>query len=514
MVLQRPKIYQTYAPFVEFYVSGVDILRSSDGKPRSLISFTHNQYEMGSGIWELEVFDANHIEFEELMLGIESREGSSGSDDSGDPADYDLLKPVVFRYGYVSPDGKVFSTSLEGEEYFFGSIFEFRPTFQPNGTLFYIRGGTTGYLTKNSVKAKREFYAKDIYAVIKEICQLMDWILVPLPADPGVVELSPEKMPAPITVTSSAIDSTEEQPATIKMGEGETYYKFIQRLCLMARPNDPKYNGYTCYLESRVRGKDGTPKCYLYFGPMDVHRGPVRKYVYMRDQKSDVISFSPQIAVWVSEDSGVTSGAFVKGDDRLRGFMTAHMYSHVNLDMKTMRLRRQVGTTMTLPQMAQFQTGIAELGEESTKRPEGGAAKGTVLTAPHQSDPDSPSVELSSFLTDAQMIDHATMCWWLGMHTYVNTATLEIFGDPSPEIAIENNVLVVYYVPVANEEFRIHWITQMWNIVGVTHSIQGGSYTTHLSLAATSHESGVATRQAWDALTEGMDPDAMKKLGG
>ena len=64
----RPRMWQTYAPFVEFYVGAVDILRSASGKPRTLISFTHDMYAGTGGFWTLEVFDPAYIAMEELLV--------------------------------------------------------------------------------------------------------------------------------------------------------------------------------------------------------------------------------------------------------------------------------------------------------------------------------------------------------------------------------------------------------------------------------------------------------------
>lgn len=516
MPVPRPPMYQTHTPFVEFYINGVDILRSEDGKPRTLVSFTHQKISMTQGDWYLDVFDPNHIEIEELLLGIHGREGAGDSSATGTAGDYELFAPAVFRYGYVSSDGKVLVTSFEGEEYFCGNINSFVPTYQFNGTLLHIEGQTTGYLTPEIHKAKRAFYAKDIYAVIKEICELLNWTLVPLPVDPGVVELSPEKMPAPLTRTSGSVDTTEEAPETVRMFERETYYNFIKRLCNMARPNDPKYGTYDCYLESHSRTKTGEPVTYLYFGPMDViNTAPIRKYVYMRDPLSDVISYAPNINAFVGQVSGVVSGAVVKGDDKRLGLMIAHPLTPTNQDMKTLRLRRQVHASLTLPQMGQFQEGVPEHGEDTEKRAEGGSATGTVLASPKEGDMDAPSAEFSVHLTDAQLIDHASMMWWLGMNLYINSATLVIFGDPSSELSITSNILVVYYIPVENQQFRIHWTTQTWTIKGITHQISGGTYTTQLDLVSNSHPlSSVYSRQAWNALTDGMDENAMRRLGG
>jgi len=515
-------MYQTYAPFLEVYVRGQDLLRSSDGKPRNLISFTHTRYQMGGGLWELEIFDPDYVNAEELLLGVSAKEGTTSGEEGGDPESYEVTQPAMFRYGYVSQDGKVITVSPLGEEYFFATINQYRATYQPNGTLLSITGQTLGYVHARSIKEKRSFYAKNIYTILKEICELLEWEFVPLgETEPG--ELAPEKQPTFLSVTNAAIDSTEEQEPTVTMEENETYYQFIQRICNMARSNDPKFGDYVCYLQTRTKGKTSEggnptpekPVTYLYFGPYDAFKGPVRKYVYMRDPTSDVISFTPNVAITVAAIAGASSGVVIKGDDPQRGEPFVHQTDHANLDMKTHRTRRPpVGVTASFAEMRQFQEGLPEQGEDTLKRPEGGVAGPTVLAAPKAADIDAPVVEMSTAITNPIKLDHAAMNWWLGLNRMVNSATLEIFGDPSPELDIGNNVIVVYFVPTDNKEFRVHWITKIWGIIGITHSIQGGTYITQLELGTNGGGLDMGTRQAWNAMTSGMDPGAMGRAGG
>ena len=315
--IPRPPIYQTMTPFVEVYINGVDVLRSSDGKPRTLLSFTHERFAGGTGNWTLEVFDPSYVAIEELLFS--TTPGSLGEvaedvyEGSGDRTAKEIAHPIMFRYGYISQDGKVITASAEGDEFFFGSVHDYVPTFQTNGTMITITGDSLGFAHARMPKPKRTFYNKSVYEIIQLLCEEMGWTLVPLAWAGGDTELPPEKQPEPELVSSSAIDTTEEQPVTYSMGEHEDVYAFIRRITTLARSTDPKYNSYSCYLEFRTEGDvsgetEATPtepKGYLYFGPQDVFAVPVRKYVYMRDPESDVISFSPSLSVNVA--SGVVA---------------------------------------------------------------------------------------------------------------------------------------------------------------------------------------------------------------
>jgi hypothetical protein len=366
-------------------------------------------------------------------------------------------------------------------------------------------------------KLKRSFYNKSIYEIIKLLCDEMEWTLVPLGWMGGDTELPPEKQPEAELVPNAAIDTTEEQPARYSMGEDEDVYAFICRLADIARSTDPKYNNYTCYLEYYTEGRfDGStsatptePKGYLFFGPGDVFATPVRKYVYMRDSESDVISFSPHVAVNVASVSGLV-GMVHKVDNARAGEHDIHITDATNQDQKLFRTRR---ATLSFQQMAQFQEGVPEQGDETLNRPEGGVGNESILAPVVPPDVDAPVTEISSHETEPLLADRHNMAWWLAMHQYVNTASLEIFGDPSPEITIESNVLVVFTVPTGEggaQEY--HWTTQVWTIKSVQHSIRDGMFTTQLGLMANSTiTGGISSRAAWRALNA--DTGGMKKTG-
>jgi hypothetical protein len=116
--------------------------------------------------------------------------------------------------------------------------------------------------------------------------------------------------------------------------------------------------------------------------------------------------------------------------------------------------------------------------------------------------------------TDRRSADHLVMDYWLKMQNFIYSAGLEIFGDPSPEIQPGNNIIVLMYVPDENNQLRIHWVSSMWNITGVTHNIVGGNFTTTLTLARLGYnEAGVTSKAVYNAVLEGNTPEGMRRLG-
>lgn len=527
MTIDRPPMWQTSTPFLEFYVNGVDILRSSDGKPRTLISFTHNNMLNGNGNWQLEVFDPSYVAIEELLFvtageagSLETATESYGAADSDQKNKDILTHPVMFRYGYISQDGKEIAQPPSGGEFFVGSLAGYVPTFQTNGTHLLIQGQVLGASSLKNRRINTAFYDKDLNTIVQDVCRRMDWTLIPLGEPPGV-ELLPEgKQPEPLLVPSANIETTEEQPVTFRTKENEDPYDFIKRLLNQARPKEGKLGPYMCRLEYRSEGKfDGEtaatpikPKGYLYYGPMDALAPPVRNYIYLRDPHSDVISFSPSISV---ATVAVTIGGslLAKSDDKRLGEQVAHEYTEVDRYVKYFSERRGK-LTFSLADMGAIQEGEPESPEDADRIEMANTSSNVPATAKKRST-EEPGNEMSVHVTDRYLSDRQTMDFFLRANLFVNSASLEIHGDPSVDLIPPVNIAVYLFVPTPEDKLRVHWVSSIWIVVGAVHSIMMGAYTTTLQLTKTGmQEGGVTSKAAYNSLIETLDDGALKKLGG
>lgn len=526
MTIERPPMWQTSTPFLEFYVNGVDILRSSDGKPRTLISFTHNNMLNGNGSWTLEVFDPTYVAIEELLFvtageggSLETARESYGASESDQDTKSMLTHPAIFRYGYVSKDGKEIAIPSVGGEFFVGSLTGYVPTFQTNGTHLLIEGQVLGSTQLKNRRINTAYYDKDIATIIEDVCRRMEWTLVPLGEPPGTEELPEGKRPEPLLVPTVNIETTEEQPVTYRTQENEDAYKFIVRLLNKARPKDGKLGPYMCRLEYRASGIDGSatttdiePKGYLYYGPTDAMKAPVRNYVYMRDPHSDVISFSPSVAVATAR-AAIGGSLIAKSDDKRLGEQVAHEYTEVDRYVKYFSERRG-RLSYPLAEMGTFQEGEPE-SPEKIEQMEMANTSSNVLATGKKFSTEEPGNEMSVHVTDRYLSDRQTMDFFLRANMFVNSASLEIHGDPSPELMPQHNVAVYLFIPTPEDELRIHWISSVWLIMGAIHNISMGSYTTTLQLTKTATEQGgITSRAAYNSLIETMDAGAMKRLGG
>jgi len=509
----RPPMHQTHTPFVEFYMGGVDVLRSPDGRPRELISFTHAISMRGQGSWVIEVFDPAYTALEELIFDLNAND-STRNEGTG-PGE--VAAPVMFKYGYVSRDGNVLSTPPTGEEYYVGSISKFTPDYQPHGTHYTVEGLSIYRGNWNYAVDKRTFYSTSIYDIVKQVCDFQGWKFIPLLEPEGTKELPEDKRPEVILDTGQAVESTEEQPRSFKMRSGEGPFEFIKRLCGYARSQGTQYQGFTCRLEYRADGQENDTgvvptktQGYLYFGPMDPLVNPVRKYVYMRDPHSDILSFAPNIMADIAVTSG-SAGVHTRNEDARHGEMAFHSYSEVDRKVKYFGGRRPK-SGMTMAELGVFQEGEAE--EETEEEAIEGATTGPQQIAPLKKDePDSPSVEHVLPINNRYFADREYMHVWLQSQMFVSQATLQVFGDPY--IFPPQTVAVYIFVPVENDEFRIHWTSSIWIVNGVVHNISSGTFTTSLTMLrnGSNGKGGVATKALYKTLVDTMDEDALDRLG-
>jgi hypothetical protein len=506
----RPDMLQTYIPFVEMYINGVDILRTKDGKPRSLISFTHDVVAGSGGMWTLHVFDPDFVAIEEVLfatsLVAESTEVALETFGKlvDDKNKEEVLNGAIFRYGYMNKESKILSVSPSGEEFYYGTVHAYVPDYQPHGTYLTIRGDSIGGgIFRKKVLHQTVYSGLGFMDIILKICKQNGWTFVPLGGIEGE-NLPEEKQPTKLYHTESAFISTEEGGLQLKLREGETPLNFLNRLWADLRPEARYYGSYTFYLEFRGKAKTTETgqtvleegKGYLYFGPEDVvKQGPIRKYVYLRDPETDVLTFTPSIDAYVLIKSG-GAGMTWKVDNAATGEMVSHFTSETSRTQKHFRHRRPP-VTINLKELGVLQEGEPEFDDGDENLAEGGKEGPFDLAPLKQPDPDGNVVELSLATIEKARADYQFLNYWLTMKTFINTATLEIFGDPSQDMQPGRMIAVLLYVPGKDGKLtEIHWISSFWTITSLQHTIQGGSYITTLGLARSSFAGGTVQSKA------------------
>lgn len=506
----RPDMLQTYIPFVEMYINGVDILRTHDGKPRALIGFSHEVVAGSGWLWTIEVFDANFVAIEEVLFAVRNvPEATEVAEETFGELDTEIKKEEVlsgamFRYGYMNPEGKILSVAPTGEDFYFGNVHAYVPNYQPHGTYLTIRGDSSGGgVYKKAVLHETVYRNMTYYQILKRVCKQQDWEFVPIRLD--VEDLPEEQIPIAIPATSWSVDSTEEDNPVIKLREKENPLDFLNRIWLDVRPKHRYYGGYMFYLEYKTKAKftDETgavavnPKGYLYFGPKDlVGQEPVRKYVYLRDPNSDVISFTPSIDAYTLIKGGA-GGLTWKCDNAATGEMSIHYLDETSRTQKYFRNERPP-VAISMRDLGLLQVGTPEFDDGDENKSEGVNEGQMVLATVDAPDPDVPWLEYSTSTTMRTKADFEMLNYWITMHDYINTATLEIFGDPSPDLTPSKLISVYLYVPDAEGNLtELHWISSIWTILGISHQIQGGSYTTTLNLSRAAFTSGSVQSKAF-----------------
>jgi len=522
----RPTIHQTYVPFVEMYMHGIDILRSPSGKPRTLISFSHDIYAGAGGFWTLEIFDPSYVSVEELLVsffnyGVTDVTSEAYAADGGGGAEEETINASTahFRYGYVGKDisERVVSVGRDGSEYFYGSVHSYVPIYETNGARLIIKGDSAGAQYLRTDIHEIHFVGSSIYEVIEKICEEREWALTPI----GEVSnadsaLQLEKRPEDFKRTDVSVDNTEETPPSFKMRANEDHVTFINRLCGMARPKDPKYDVFMCRLEYRSTGPTDTkPKGILYFGPADyVVQEPVRQYIYMRDPRSDVISFSTNAQVWAAVNTGA-AGTITMVQDAALGKHEIHYLDDINRYLKYDDATRPA-VTFTSSQLedAAYPKGEVE-NPEAADKGEGGAMDPNRLSAATIAKMSAPATVFPIATNDRRAADRESMTYWLTMQNWVSTATLQIIGDPSADIEPGSLVSVLIFVPQGDPEeqkLAFHWTSSIWMIVGVNHEIRPGQMITNLELSRTGlAKGGATTKAAFRTLKANLTPGQMKR---
>jgi hypothetical protein len=525
--VNRPEMLQAYVPFVEMYIKGVDILRGKDGKPRTLINFSHDiMTGHYGGMWTMEIFDPDYVAVEELLINTaddstETAEGAYGGT-GGEDDDAWIVNGAMFRYGYVGPNQeKIFSEGPQGEKYFWGSVHSYVPSYQAEGTYITLRGDTTagGIAVKKKPRTYEATYNLAIYETIKKVCLENDWTLIEL----GAIELVDEELPKEIQPIDPhrcdvAIDDTEEAPPNYRRRENQGPMEFVDELCMKMRPTSPEFNGYMARLEYRSDAKEGEgvpakPKGYLFIGPISVKKPWVREYFYLRDATTDVITFTPTVNVLLIGTGG-TAGVTYKQQSVRHGVQDAHFIdAHKdNRSLKYFQEQRNKPPESTGEAEAGApQEGVQENpGEEAAI--EGGQVGAGNMVPKEAPDPDEPVVEMSVPKNDRAEGDYQMINYFLNMQIYAHGGSLEIMGDPSSELQPGNLVAIYVFVPTENNQVDLHWLSTIWLIAGVNHEIRSGEYTTKLELNRFGLERGGPSTEAFFKTLEPLK--GLRKSGG
>jgi hypothetical protein len=187
-----------------------------------------------------------------------------------------------------------------------------------------------------------------------------------------------------------------------------------------------------------------------------------------------------------------------KQDNDQTGEVATHVMNVVpgNETQKYFRDRRQP-VAYSLEEMSYAQLGEKEFTDDLLNLTEGVKEGKWVITSAQAPGADDPLVEYSVALTERGDADMAMLNYWLSMQTYVNVATLQIFGDISGELRVGALIAVLLYLPDPTGKLtKIHWTSSIWRITRVDHTIAGGSITTTLALIRGGLNEGSRTSEA------------------
>jgi len=492
------KIYQTAIPFVEMYINKHDILRSRDGKPRTLVSFTHDIYMGTGGFWTLEIFDPDYIAVEDFLVSTAVdasviAEKIIGEPEGGTDQQQTNMSSAAFRYGYAGHSHDEVVSILDDNYYFYGSVHAYVPRYETNGTYLTIRGDSAGTRIRQIPIVYNNYTGQTILQVFESVCQQQEWKLE-LTGDLNSTELAKAlkaEAPGKLGVTDDSAVHTELESPQQNKREGEDALSFLNRLCLYVRTVSTEFNNIYCRLEYRVTDPMGAldPQGILYLGADTPKKGPVREYTYMRDPTSDVISFQPSVQVWVAGVVGA-SGLTFKLDSARKGDIGVYSYDERNRQKKKLLSERGLGGS-SVSYSPDAAVSVQQKGIEHTPdgTPEGVSEK-NVFAGEIAPDQDKELATMTVSVNDDIKGDHQTLNYWLAMQNMVSKASLQVFGDPSEDLVPGNVVKVNVYVPTEAGGMDIYWVTNYWIIVGVNHEIRGGSIITNLELVRHGVERG------------------------
>jgi hypothetical protein len=524
----RPTMHQTYIPFVEMYINGVDILRGRDGKPRTLISFTHDIYVGTGGFWTLEVFDPDYISIEEFLVSTVTNvtdigEKAHGEATVGKDQEFTNISAATFRYGYVghSVEEAVLLGSGDGETggYFFGSVHFYIPRFETNGTYLTIRGDSAGTRIRQRPIIYNNYTGMTILEIFDTVCKQQEWKLV---LSGGLEFADLEKafkkdVPGVFGTTDDSSMHTEVEPPQYSKRENEDALDFLNRLCLYARTEGTDFNNVNCRLEYRATKKSdntaGGIQGYLHLSAETYKKDPIRSYTYMRDPTSDVISYSPNIQAFVPALIGA-SGMVFKMDSVRKGELGLYTLDEINREKKTFLSERAGGPALTTFSQSE---SVKPKGRDHTPgvdKPEGVGAGKNRLAGEKTPDQDEELMGMTVSISDDQKGDLQVLNFWLAAQQMVNRASLVIFGDPSEDLVPGEIVWIAVYVPTPEGEMKLHWTSNYWYIVGVNHEIRGGQMLTNLELTRQGIELGGVESDAASAAPAKKTPPGKQRSVG
>jgi len=482
-------MYQTMVPFVQLFIRNIDVINSPDGKPRTLVAFSFTEAAGSSvGKFSIELFDPEYVAIEELMLttgvsGIDVAEGVYNATNE-DSSDQNAMIPIHLRFGYRSENKTV--AKPEGSTFFVGYVSAYTTQMVTNGVHLTIEGLSIGSAPNKHLKRRvlPKTYNLSLHDTIQKVCDLMEWDLKSI--NNRGSELPEDQKPEDLWGCAQGFETTEEQHKSFKMGDNETALQFIERIVNDARPNDKKYGPYTFELVYTSTAKEGKVKGTLYYGPIDFDKYPVRRYVYMRDPMSDVISFTPTIIGIPFAIAGGT-GFVHKSDNLETGEVVTKVKNEPNRYLSAYPRSRRLGgiTTLTRAEVGALPEGYIESNSPEYTENIEGTNTGANTAAPHKAYhlDDEVTLEISNRETNKLAGDRQAMNYFLLTQMMANSATIEVFGDPSPDLAILNLVTVLILVPTGpSERLEPHYLSNIYLITGIHHQISGGSYTTTLTL--------------------------------
>jgi len=508
-------------PFVELRIRGIDVINSPDGKPRTLTSFSYTE-AVGSSVgkFSIELFDPEYVTIEELMLTT----GKSGIDVSEeiydasneDSSDQNSMIPIHLRFGYRSESKTV--AKPPDNTYFVGFVSAYTTQMVTNGVHLTIEGLSIGSAPNKHLKRRviPRTYNLSLHDTIQKVCDLMKWKLKSI--NDRDSELPDDQKPEDLWDCTQGFETTEEQHKAFKMGDNETALQFIERIVHDARPKDKKYGPYTFELVYTSTQKEGEVEGTLYYGPINFDQYPVRRYMYMRDPVSDVISFTPTVMGIPFAIAGGT-GFVHKSDNLETGEVITKVKNEQNRYVSAYPRTADFGgvTTLTRAEVGALPEGYIESDSPEYTTNIEGTNTGANTAAPHKAYhlDDEVTLEISNRETGKLAGDRQAMNYFLLTQMMANSATIEVFGDPSKELAILNLVVVLILVPTGpNAKMEPHYLSNVYLITGIHHQIAGGAYTTTLTLVRNGfRDAGTASKALFVEIESYLGAESASGIG-
>lgn len=409
MALSPPSYVETpHVAYVNFYIGGTNITKYPDGKPRSLQSFTYTNETNDTGTFSLQIVDPQWDFVDKAIIEA-----------------YDSKNvPVTFNFGYRDCGG-IHSRTYNGW------LTNVTPSFYIDGLMLTIEG--TGTLAELSLIKRSDSYPSKLRDGVDNflrIDEIVSWIA----KKHGFV---PDVEPCKEIKVTDGLGATE--PTQMRFIQNNmTDLQFIRNILIpLAVSEKTGESGYVLHVD------DDTKR--LVFKPEQKRLAPERTFIYMREAKSEVISFEVDYnGSFLSAMTG-TEKVTVPYIDANTGEIGVVEKHSDNTPEKVYLSGFKVPFPLTTAMRIKDNTGL-------------------ISTLP----------ELNKAVAEARAMSRYFNAW----NSMLVKAKLTIVGDDNDDIKRAKTCKVIVRKPDGKE----HPVSGNWYIYGQVHEVSGGRWTTTLEL--------------------------------